>query len=874
MEAAASFGGYIRRRRKALDKTQEELANCVGCSVATIQKIERDERRPSRQIAELLANCLDIPDQERLNFLKVARAERSVDRLASPLVQIPVSSSLPHPVPGTNLPSSFTPMIGREHEMAELALLLLQPGCQLLSLLGSGGIGKTRLALEIAHRFLGQQPPVFPDGIFFVQLASIESTDLLVPAIADALAITFSGPGDPAIQLLNFLRDKKLFLLLDNMEHLLDAGKLISEILQHSPGVKVMATSRERLNLHGEWIFEIQGLPVPPPDGYGAIENYSSVALFIQAAQRSRPQFQIDKENQEYIARICRYLDGMPLGIELAAAWVRVLSPREIAEEIHLNLDFLTTPARNLPERHHSLRAVFDHSWKLLSEEEKRSLRQMSVFRGDFDRQAAIQVAGSDLALLSALVDKSLLERVAEGRYKLHELIYQYSYLHLQEDPQEFVETRERHACYYLGWLQAAEILIKNERQNEALYAFILDLDDIRWAWDWAVQEQYIIEQRQVAHPLMLFLELRNSFHEGEMFFRQAVEQARKDLCNIETEQEQAMGEILLGEMLSPLGWFCFRLGNLDEAFEYIREANIFLRKHNETASLAINLWHYANVCWFAGHFEKARQAVTEALDIYRGLGLKWGIANMIIYQGVFALELGDYEMAYQLLQEGLNQARTCGDPRLISFAVIYIDQTPHARERYAEMKPLLEEILEYAIQTRNRYGKGVALERMALAEQSAGNLEQARQLLEDSNRLFKEIEDLWSYTRVLTHLGRLALSEGDLEQASMVYEQAFRTAVNARMYPNALEALAGTAEVLSARGETGLALEITAQVLNHPAATQAARQLAGELREEIEMNMADQTEYPKAGVFHPKSLEDILQDVYSLSALSSPPSS
>ncbi len=863
MEAAVSFGGYIRRRRKALDKTQEELANCVGCSIATIQKIERDERRPSRQIAELLANCLEIPEQERANFLKVARAERSFEQLASPLVQPQPTPVAALQVPGTNLPASFTPMIGREPELAELAQLLLQPGCQLLSLLGPGGIGKTRLALEIAHRFYAQKPPVFPDGIYFVQLASTESPELIVPAIADAIAITFSGPGNPSAQLYNSLRNKRLFLILDNLEHLLEGGQLISEILQHAPGVKVMATSRERLNLHGEWIFEIHGLPVPPPDHYSAIGTYSSVALFLQAARRSRPRFQLDEDNQAYVARICRSLDGMPLGIEMAAAWVRVLSPREIAEEIETNLDFLAAPARNLPERHRSLRAVFDHSWKLLTEQEKLSLRQMSVFRGDFDRKAAEQVTGIDLPVLSALVDKSLMERAGNGRYRLHELIRQYAYSHLQEDPQELGGTRDRHTCYYLDKVQAAEELIKSQRQNDALHEFILDLDDFRWAWDWAVQESYLNELRQVAHPLMLFLELRNTFHEGEAFFRQAVEKARSFVTGSESGQD--VEEILLGEMLSPLGWFSFRLGYLDEAFEHIREASTLLRKHNQTASLATNLWHFANVCWFAGLFDEAIQAIEEALNIYRQLKHMWGIANMVIYLGVFALEQGDYDRAYQLLQEGLSQARVCGDPRLISFAVIYLDRTPQAKVRYAEMKPLLEEILEYAVQTRNRYGKGVVLERMALAEQARGDIARARQLLGESIELFEEIEDLWSYTRVLTYLGRLIFSEGDPGKAWQVYTWALRTAVNAHMYPNALDALAGLAEVLSAEGNKEFALELTAQVINHPAATQSARQLAEHLRDEIEMEIKNQPYGLVQGPFQMKTLEEILQEISSL---------
>jgi predicted ATPase/transcriptional regulator with XRE-family HTH domain len=867
MEAPVSFGGYIRRRRKALDQTQEELAHCVGCSIATIQKIERDERRPSRQIAELLANCLDIPEQDRSTFLKVARAERSVDHLASPLSHFQAQPVSAPPVPGTNLPTSFTPLIGREPELTELAQLLLQPACQLLSLLGPGGIGKTRLALEIAYRLYVHQPPIFQDGVFFVQLASIETADLIVPAIADALAFTFSGPGDPAIQLLNSLRGKKLFLLLDNMEHLIEGGELISEILQRSPGIKILVTSRERLNLHGEWIFEIQGLPVPPPDHYIGLDAYSSVALFVQAARRARSHFKLDENNREHVARICRSLDGMPLAIEMAAAWVRVLSTREIAQEIEANLDFLATPARNLPERHRSLRAVFDHSWKLLSEQEKRSLMQISVFSGDFHRDASVPVAGTDLAMLSALVDKSLLERAGDGRYRLHELIRQYAYSHLEGNPQKLAEARDLHTCYYLGTVQAAEQLIKSERQNEALTGLSIDMDDIRWAWDWAVQEHFLDELRHTSHPLMLFLELRNTFHEGEAFFRQAVDEFRALLAS--NRSDQASVEVLLGEMLSPLGWFCFRLGCVDEALELIREATGLLRTHNQPASLAINLWHYANVCWFAGHFDEAMQAIEEALAIQLNLGHSWGVANMTIYQGVIALELGDNDRAYDKLKQGLSLARACGDPRLISFAVIYLDRTPQARSRYSEMKPLFEEIMEYAIQTGNRYGKGVVLERMALAEQAAGDINRARQLLGESIQLFEEIEDLWSYSRVLTYLGHLALAVGDKEQASSVYTQAFRTAVNTHLYPNALDALAGLAAVKAGQEEFESALDLTFQILQHPSATQAARQRAEQLKREIEADKVFQSTNLPHDLFRVKSLDEILQEfTFQLSSI------
>jgi predicted ATPase/transcriptional regulator with XRE-family HTH domain len=864
MEAPLSFGGYVRRRRKALDLTQEELAGCVGCSTATIQKIERDERRPSRQIAELLAGCLEISQQDRSNFIKAARAERNVDHLSnSSLDQVPVIRShtpavtASHPI--TNLPASFTTLVGREPELSELAQLLLQPGCRLLSLLGAGGIGKTRLALEIASRLYSQGSPLFVDGIYYIQLAPIESVERIIPAIASALAFTFSGPGDPAAQLFNALRRKKMLLVMDNMEHLMEADGLVTEILQRSPGVKILVTSRERLNLHGECLFEIHGLPVPPPGRYENMETYSSVALFTQAARRSWPKFILDENNREPVGRICRSLDGMPLGIEMAAAWVRVLSPQEIADEIERNLDFLFAPGKNFPERHRSLRAVFDHSWNLLSSPEQDALKKISVFSGDFSRNAAEQVTGAGLALLSALVDKSLVERVGEGRYQLHELIRQYAAAHLQINQPAQAETLSQHSRYYLGRLYAAGPLIKSARQNDAITGLTPDLENIRLAWDWAVQQGYLEELRQAGHPLMLYHELRNTFHEAQDLFKQAVELGQGMLADPAAQALNA--ELFLGDMLSSLGWFTFRLGRVDEALDLIRQANLLLRKQQQPASLALNLWHYATVCWFAGQFDEATQFVLEGLEIERDLGDAWGVANLTVNLGALAHERGDYEQAYRLLVEGLALARVCGDPRLISFAIIYLDRNPQIRGSYEEMKPLLVEVLDLAVQTGNRYGKGVVLERLALAEQVAGDIACARQLMQESIQLFTEIEDRWSLSRGLALMGNISRSTGNWQEAEGIFSEAFCTALGAHLYPNALDALAGLAAVNAAQGQELAAYEMAQVVLEHPAATQAARQQAELVLAEIEpeTKLADRMVVDPCPV---KNLQQILQDI------------
>ncbi|MGH8631367.1 MAG: ATP-binding protein, partial [Burkholderiales bacterium] len=437
------------------------------CSVATIRKIEADERRPSRQIAELLAEVLEIAPDERDIFMKVARGERRVDRLAPPiqttrLRDLATAGLLDYTTarPRDNLPTPPTPLIGRERELAEMARLLGDPQCRLLTLAGPGGIGKTRLAIEAADH----QREAFADGAHFVSLAPIRSAEFIVPAIADAIGFAFYGAEDPKAQLLNYLSGKAPLLVLDNLEHLLEGVALLAEILERGPAVKLLATSRERLNLHGEWVLDIQGLPFPDEAGSAEVEGYSAVALFVQTARRAHVDFVLAAEERPAVARICRLVEGMPLGIELAAAWVRTLSCREIAQEIERNLadprqgmDFLAASMRDVPERHRSIRAAFDHSWNLLSAEEQQVMRQLSVFRGGFRREAAEQVAGATLPLLSALVDKSLLRRTEAGRFDLHELVRQYAAAQLQADPQDEFVTCERFSHYYAVWLQRQE---------------------------------------------------------------------------------------------------------------------------------------------------------------------------------------------------------------------------------------------------------------------------------------------------------------------------------------------------------------------------------------------------------------------------------
>jgi transcriptional regulator with XRE-family HTH domain len=395
-----TFGEWLREQRTARKLTREEFAKRIGCSAAMLRKVEDGERRPSAQIAELIANCLDIPAEEREAFIKVARGELTADHLAR--FGKPVSQGVPFQGPSLrrNLPVFPAPLIGRQLELEELGIALRDPACRILTLVGPGGIGKTRLAVEMAS--LCQDD--FTDGVCFVPLAPVQTSRLIVPVIASALGFAFQGTNttDPKGQLLDFLAGKQLLLILDNIEHLLGEDVVLGflgELIGRSEKVKLLVTSREALGLYHETILEVHGLPIPERmDAAG-----TSVELFLQRARRAHAGFDPTTEDYPDIVKICRLVDGMPLGIELAAARVRTLSCEEIASEIERGLDFLSVSARDLPARHRSLRAVFDHSWQLLADDERSILLRLSVFRGGFTRDAAQQVAGANLQMLSSI---------------------------------------------------------------------------------------------------------------------------------------------------------------------------------------------------------------------------------------------------------------------------------------------------------------------------------------------------------------------------------------------------------------------------------------------------------------------------------------
>src|SRR3954453_21237487 len=416
-----------------------------------------------------------------------------------------------------NLPLPRTSFVGRASELEAIDRLLDDSGCRLLTLVGPGGVGKTRLALEAAARRVDR----YSHGVHFVPLVSVASPDFLAPALAESIQFAVDGAHSgfsAQDQLLDYLSERSTLLVLDNFEHLIEASGFLNEVIERTANVELLITSRERLSLQSEWAFDVEGLGLAEDEKGSA----SAVRLFFERARQVEPNFALDDAGDLQATRICRLVDGLPLGIELAASWVSVLSGAEIADEIEANIDFLATSMRDVPERHRSLRAAIDQSWRLLTDEQRSAFSRLSVFRGSFDRTAAIAVTGADLRLLSELVAKSLLRRPDFGRFELHELLRQYAAEQLTASPGEEAAARERHARHYAAMLLERRIALLGPELASAPDELRRELDNLRAAVEWILTHDDEHAALEVLEAFNVFLWMHSWFEAAETLERLA----------------------------------------------------------------------------------------------------------------------------------------------------------------------------------------------------------------------------------------------------------------------------------------------------------------------------------------------------------------
>lgn len=423
-----------------------------------------------------------------------------------------------------NFPPQVTTFIGREHEIQEGVQKLENPTCRLLTLVGLGGIGKTRLSFEIAKQVASQ----FPDGLWYVPLAPLEKVSDIVPTLIHVLGIVV-GESDMAFQqVINYLSRRKLLLIIDNFEHVLAGSDLIPKILQHAPDVKIMVTSREALLLREEWVQTLRGLPFPMSEVTTADESYDAIKLFYERAQQIHNTYE-KQDLYTNVVRICQLVEGMPLAIELAVSWLRTLIPAEIVQEIERNIAFLTTRVTNIPEQHRSIQAIFEHSWHLCTSEEQFALCRLSVFHDGFTRVAAKGIAGAGLHTLSALVDKSLIRVSGKGRYDMQKLLQQYAATKLKA-ARHVTTTRQAHLTFFADFLAERTPDIKGQRQLEGLNEIEADFENIRAAWHYAVETEQLQTLYQMAEGLALYCDLRARYQDGLTMFEHGLSLVAPDL--------------------------------------------------------------------------------------------------------------------------------------------------------------------------------------------------------------------------------------------------------------------------------------------------------------------------------------------------------
>ena len=773
--------------------------------------------------------------------------------------------SLRPSAPPQDLPSSATPFVGREEELDTLAELLASPDSRLVTIVGAGGIGKTRLALQAAADQVGN----FPHGVIFVSLGPVDSVSRVPAAIADALGFTFREAEDPQRQLLDYLRNKELLLVLDSLEHILASADLVSKILSYAPGVIVLATSRERLNLKEESALVIQGLGYPSRRGASGKDGppspiadrsasaYSAVQLFDQHARRVHSGFTLSEAEMPEAVRICQLVEGLPLGLELAASWTRVRSCGEIANEIERNLDVLATDLRNAPERQRSIRATFEHSWDLLSVEERNLLARLSIFSGGFLSGAALQVTGASVSSLLALADKSLVRRDATGRYDMHSLLRQFAREKLDVSPRMRHDTEMRYASFFTTFLAEQGKRLRRARGREDFSGLLSEIENVRQAWQLAVTHDLVSLVEAALEPLYLFHYFQCRFQEGIELLSLAIDKWSSNPSR----------RRILGRLLARQGALYVQCGDYDEARASLNRGLALLEGAEEKSELTFALVNLARIAHRQGDYEETVRLSERSLALSRETADLWGVTHSLVHLGVVRYRMGDVDAAHALLQESLDSARRSDNPRLLIGPLNWLgDVLCHVGD-YSAGRALFEQCLRLTQELGDQYRVAIALNNLGTVFHVLGKREEARSAYleslricreighrtreaitlsnlgelafengtyDDAQRLYqqglaigRQIRDQWIVMACLNNLGQIASTRQDADGARRYFTEALTIAQTTQTLPLTFKVLVNATALLSGDGEGELAAELLSLALRHRACEQETRDKA-----------------------------------------------
>lgn len=659
-----------------------------------------------------------------------------------------------------HLPPREQNLIGRDEELAQLSTWLADPALRLHTIVGPGGMGKTRLALEVAWLAATAHLGPFMHGVFFVPLAGVAAVETagfnpLVTAVAEAIGYTFAGAAEPQAQLLGYLKNKKTLLVLDNLEHVMQPSRaLILTLLQQAPSLNLLVTSRERLNLAEERVLTLGGLPTTPDNAVTDADLSPAMALFVQRAQQVESRFVLGETGDwsvTAVAEICQLLDGLPLAIELAAAWVRLLSCPEILAELRHNLDGLSASAVNLPQRHRSLRAVFDYSWQMLTATEQQTLAQLAIFQGGFERQAAAQVTQARLPQLSALLDKSFLRRqlgetaVTVSRYEMLAVVRQFAAEHLVNGNVGF-DLRQRYGRYYLDFVAAQETDLKGSNQLPALASVNKEIENIRQAWRLAVAQADVAALNRATAALSLFYYMRSWFREGLELFGLAANRL----------DGQASRQVV-AKLAARQGWFAFLSGKQHQAVALLTQSLATLHPDGDPEALTYTLNFLAVVNQSLDDFETAQALCAEALEIATEHGHQYSqaISNNILSQLAYRQE--QYEAALDHSQASLQLEQALGNRWSMGFSLVNLGRVAYALGEFATAKANYEESLAIRQAMQDARGQGLCQMYLGDAAVASQNIAEAEEHYQQSLAIFRQIGDQVTVEKLNERLASLS---------------------------------------------------------------------------------------------------------------------
>jgi predicted ATPase/class 3 adenylate cyclase len=797
-EARLKDGGYVGMDvHRAARISSAGHGGQVLLSQSTCALIERD-----------LSDGLQLRDlgEHRLKDLRrpVHLYQLVVEDLPADFPPLKSLNSMPN-----NLPIELTSFVGREEEIGEVKRLL--SGSRLVTLAGPGGAGKTRLSMQVAADLVED----YKHGVWLVELAPVASTEYLVPSVASALHFsidTYASNLDPKSQLLDFLGGRSMLVVMDNFEHLVEGADLLTEMLEHAPDLKLLVTSRERLNLREEWIYDVGGMSFPTNGDGRGVEDYSALALFTERAQQVDPDFGLTEKEFPHVVQICQQVEGMPLGIELAAGWVSILSCEEVAKEIEKNIDILATSMRGIPEEHRSLRAVFDHSWDLLTEKQKKGFRSLSIFQGGFSREAALEVADVDLLLLSDFVKKSLLRRTDQGRYEIHELLRQFAEEKISAVSHEKEAIQERHSRFYVRFLEERARDVPKPGMKALRSELQVDLGNLRAAIRWAVLQWDEEEARKALLNLYIFYQVRG-WHEGADAFTHIVQLLQSHGAGMGADNPRR--SVYLSALIHQT-FFSSQLGDKSKVQDN-KACLPILRDLDLEPELVTCIFNQGVFACYEGLYAEGVKHLQEAEKLIKDIHDDYLIISILAWLGWAYFEMGDYDQAGEKYEQAYQMSKERESVLGQAYTMSKLGTWADARQDYKQAKHYHQEAQQVFVEFGDPAGQGYALSRMSLSAWGLGEYEEAKQFAQDGLEQFQSINHRWGGATSYCRIGFAERGLGEYRQAERHFYEGLTRSKEHNIVATMIYALIGFGCLWASQGKEASAVELLTLALNHP---------------------------------------------------------